>query len=348
MHMELIETAGNNAKTATQVVRTMTLLTRSFESEGVAEVKSAFRDVTQTILGILRTQAKNAVARDAVILYFHRMIIVMGTEVLPLLQQLINLLVENRDGDVTVLSAIIKIEVLALVSWKERAMGFVRELEAFVLGSVLALGFPASKISDGDRAVIEAAYNYEKLVKTILLIDSTTLFHEPIDRFTALLGYIGRWTVYRLDESVRRLAVGIVVMLLAGSVGLIVSTENVTALLDQTADSERALALFSGSPMHARALVQKAEECAVSVMEVIDPNQPMDAQACNDLAVLHCLLYRATGKTFADKLEVWGQSNGLPDCAKMRPALDGVCNGHTAKEYKDLVRQIVLIRIKKG
>lgn len=346
MHLEMLNTVGNNVKAATQVVRTMTLLTRSFEAEVDPEVKSAFREVSSTTLEILRTHSDSVIIRDAVVLYFHRMIIVMGIDVLPLLKDLINVLIQNYD--IVVLCAVIKIATLALVSWKQMALGFISELSSFLLNSILTVGFPFSKITDMERVAFEAIYNYEKLLKTIILIDPNAIFKESADSFTTLMEYLAKWAQSKNDEMLRRLAISLLMMLFGFSLGLIITGENPLSMLDQPINQAKALAFVNNKPIHARVLLQRAEECAIGPLNILDPYQQIDLQSISDLAVLHSLLYKEVGKLFIDKLELWIRENELQDCTRISEALDQAQNSHGIKTYKDIVKHMLIKKLKKG
>ncbi len=332
--MELLAAAGNNSKAATQVVRTMTLLTRSFENEAEPGIKLAFRDVSLHFLDILKQHSANPAVRDATILFFHRMIIVMGTDVLPLLKDVINVL--SHDLDSTVIASILKTETLALVTWKDKAFSLFQELSPFMLDAILGLGFPAAKLTDSDRAIVDTVCQFERLIKTAILLDPLIIFGQPIEDFTKLIDSFANWSRTPLDETVRRFALSVLVLLLGASLGCLVTSENSMTLLDQT---KPATMLSTTKPMHVRALLQKMEASSTQPMEIMDPSQPMDAQSCNDLAVIHVLLSKAVGAGFVEKFR---------EGDKMKEVLEGVNGSHGAKEYRDVIKHIMLNKIQKG
>jgi len=330
---------------ATQIARTMTLLTRSFENEAEKEIKAAFSEVSLKMLEIFKMNSTNLVVRDAIILYFHRMIIVMGSDLEIQLKDVINILSQNI-SDPTVVCMILKIETLALATWKDKAFHFVNELFQYMLNSVINIGLPINKVTDNDRSIIEAICQFERLLKTTILLDPLCVLALPLTDFCRLVEHLAKWANSPLDETLRKFALNVLVMLLGACFGLNVTSENSMTLLDQNIDNSKSSNLFNEKPTHVRALLQKTEEIAILTMQVVDPNQSaVDAQTYTDLAVIHILLSKTLGPAFSDKLNSIYPIDGDP--GGIKKILDEATNSHTAKKYRDVVKHIMINKLKK-
>ncbi len=338
---ELLAASGQSQKTMERVVKNIAHILRGFEAEVAPELKLILAELSQYTISVFQSCPANASVRDSVVLLFNRMIVAVGKELLPTLKQLMAVILQGSDP--TALLAIMKLGNLAVITWKEQGVTLAGEMLAFLLNSVLAIGYPASKVSDIERAQVDVVHAFIKLLKSITIINQSALFNIPIENYTGLMTYLAKWTYSTLDETLRKVVITLIVMMVSGGAGTEVTCEVTTQLLERMQKSPAKAPLADPAlAAHAAVLIQAAEICASRPLDVLSPFNAVDMQALGDVAVLHAFLHRLEGDRLAAAVCAWGVAFGLNNPKAVKDALESAVKTGQAKGYKELLRKALL------
>ncbi len=319
------------------VVRNIALLLRSFEAEVEDELKEILRSVALTGLEILKNNAGDFAIRENVLLLFHKLVVMCGVSLTPIIKDFINLILQNYD--MTVIAAVIRITNMIVRTWKKQGLPFIKEIFGFLLKSMMEVGFPGNKVSDIEKTQLELIASYLKMLKSLFVLDVSLLFEQPMDQFAIFFDYLLKLSQYDTDEGIRRLAVVIFGMILAGSIGLNLGSENLGMIVATLpSKASRMPLLLPEYNMQTRELLTKAEEAAVGALIHVNPKLQNEGQTLSDIAAVHCLLYRTNGPEFTKKLE---QCFGAERMPRIREALNFMHEKSSIKEYKELLKMIV-------
>ena len=145
--LNILKNSGMTAKPSAQFVKYISYLLRSFESEVCVELKEFVKPIAQTTLEILKSHSSDVTIRENILQLFHKLIIMIGPEITPIVKQFLSLILE-RECNMNILSGIIKLASQVVHTWKTNSLDFAREVFEYLLTSMVNMEFPANKISD--------------------------------------------------------------------------------------------------------------------------------------------------------------------------------------------------------
>ena len=335
-----MKAAGGNVKAAYLVSRTILLLLSGFETEVEPDLKELIKKVAQTTLEILRINTNNHGIRDTLLSLFQKLVIIVGTELTPMINELFNLILQNYDT--TVISAVLKIAIIVMHSWKQNGLGFIKQVLGFIIKSMTELGLPANQVSDIEKSQIEIVQSYLKFLKSLVVLDLNVLYELPLAQYAELISYLGQCTIYDVEELIKRHSIILVGMIMAGSMGLNLTSENLSAIIaTQPSRTSKLIALVPEFSIHTRTLAQRAQEVAIGAMQHV--RIAGEGPVLGDIAALHCLVYRFNGVEFLKRIEEWCNTRGV-NFAVVKDALDDMQTKSSVSHYKELLAGILNVK----
>jgi len=341
----LINTLKNSAmapNASTQFIKSIALMLRSFESEAEGELKEFVKRIAQTTLEILTRHSNEPMIRENIIQLLHKIVIIIGAEIAPMLKQFLSLILQ-QNCDLKILSEVVKLSGQAAHKWKAKAIDFIREVSYFLLQSMTSLGFPSAKVSDIDKEHLELILNYLKYLRAVNLIDVCLLYELSVDRFTMLVQYLGKCVECTVDEQLKKGGLLCIGMIIGGSIGLNLVSENLGTIVNtQPVKTARMPLLLPEYAIHAKILIEMAEEVALKVLEKVNVQSYQDTQTLPDIVVLHYLLCKVDQDNFLKKYEGWVNMR-VPTIGyqNVKMSLGGLVEKKMLKEYKDTLNMIV-------
>ncbi len=326
---------------ANQLVRAMMLLMRSFDEAKDPELKLLFTKIAQGVIELMQENVANAALRDSALLFFHKMIITLGAEVLGQLKIAVNIVLPSLD--LVSFAHIVKMTHLTLQVLRHSAVDFVREIFPFLLSSAVNMGQPTSVVSDLEKTHLDAVRTFMKLIKLISQ-NNVEMFYQldAGDKFTMLLAFITTTVQSPVDE-IRRTGVALMVAILAASLGLQINADRVVS----PPKPVRACAVQPEYSAHAGILLTRALDCAFSPLGALSPaKNPVDSQCVQDLALLHVLLYRSAADQFAERFQAWINEGNQAVEAGIKQGLEAAGKTGSVREYKEMLKQTVIAAAK--
>jgi len=315
------------------MLRTMTLLIRSFDNEDSSELRGIFIKMTELAIEMVQKYTGNATIRDAALQLLNRMIVTTGVEILPYANKLLNSLSGNLD--LGAFTAILHMSHLVLQTLKTGSHAFIAEIFPFCVNYAINFGIPKESVSDIEKSHLNEVKAFLKLVKLLSTHNITILYEQSVLNFGKMVNFIESTTKTQIDD-LRKTGLTVISLFLANSVGLLISSDKITFQ-----KSSKPVAYEEKYRDHANLLVEKSLEVAFYAPKLINLNNPLDFQSIQDIAILHYVLYRINNKEFVDKLsESWTIWKTNIDNIKHRLF---VCNSSgSVSEYKELIKQILI------
>lgn len=286
------------------MLRIMTLILRSIESEIEPDLKTVILLIAQIALQILKKNPNDYLVRETILLLFNKLVIVMGIDLMPFAKDLFTVIAFNKD--MVTLSSLIKLSTLIVHSWKKKGIELAKDILGFLLSIVQEIGFPASNVSDIEKMHLDIIHSYLKFMRVIIREDLMVLFQQKVDQFSIFFDFLVKCSQLDLNELIKKQAILLIGMTVAGSLGLNLSSENLGVIINtQPSKTSQIPAVFPEFTMMIRIMMQCANESAFLCLDHINTKNQDDLQILNEISALHCLMYRAYKMEFIKKLGEW-------------------------------------------
>jgi len=337
----LLTKYGNTQKIVERVIKNLSFIIKGFDYEAPIELKPVLKQLAENAINAMKFFATDPTIRDTVILLFNKLVVALGSELLPLLKQLMELIIAQIN-DVNGINAIIKLTTLAILTWKSTGVSLAMEIFNFILAAVLKIGYPAAKISDLEKSDIDVIHSFIKFIRAIIGIYPQTLFSLPIDKFTDLLSYLEKWTFYSLDETLRKLIIGLFLSLLAATLGISQAIEGAPQIISNflILDSKiQCILVIPEYQHHIKIFLKILENVSIKPFTILSPFNAIDMQAITDICGIHYLTYKIMGKTYLTLLQNWFADFCKIEPMKLEENLEGINKTRALKDYKDIIRK---------
>lgn len=321
----MMQKEGNSTKGANRLIRAMTLLARSLENVALPELRETLKKLAVEVIGMVQQFAG---VRDAALQFFSRMVISLGVDVLEDVKKVLAVVLGNLDMSGFI--QVVHITNLIMQSLKGAAYGFAADMLPFLLSSATSMGLPSETISDLQKTHMDAVNTLLKLVRAISNNNCTIYFHLPIDQFNSLMTLLDGCAQSSV-EDLRRNGVATMAHFFAASTGRSINADKllVSAKAAKPAIGEE----------HASSLLRTALDCAFLPLGLLGAKSPTDAQCVQEVGMLHFLLYTTVAEQFMGRLAAW--TAGGVYVETMKQGLEAAAAAGSAKQYKELLKQII-------
>eukprot|EP00826_Nyctotherus_ovalis_P037308 TRINITY_DN3395_c0_g11_i1.p1 TRINITY_DN3395_c0_g11~~TRINITY_DN3395_c0_g11_i1.p1 ORF type:complete len:327 (-),score=72.99 TRINITY_DN3395_c0_g11_i1:61-1041(-) len=316
---------GNSTRGANRLIRAMTLLVRSLENVALPELRETLKKLAAEILGLVQQFAG---VRDAALQFLSRMVISLGADMLEDVKKVVAAVLSSLDMPGFI--QVVHITNLIMQSLKAAAHGFVADILPFLLSSATSMGLPSEAISDLQKTHMDAINTLLKLIRAISSNNCTIFFHLPIDQFNSLMVLLCSCAQSSI-EDLRKNGVATMAHFFAISIGRSINADKLIApakTAKPTIGEEYASSLLKG-----------ALDCAFSSLGLLGVKSPTDVQCIQEVGMLHFLLYTAVAEQFMERLAAW--TAGGVYVETMKQGLEAAAIAGSAKQYKELLKQIV-------
>jgi len=346
LQLAALKTANSGPKSAVSFIKSTALLLRSFEFEADdTELKELVKKISYTALEILKTYQNDQNVRESILVLFHKLVILAGTIITPLVKEFIGIIMSNPlpAQDFAVLSAIIKLSNVVIHTWKSEGIPFVKEVIGYLVNSMKVLGFPTSKVSDIEKAHLELVRDYLKFLRSLFVLDPNIYYELTMDQFTIFFQYLHSCAICPLDEYITRQGVILSGIAVAASMGLNLNSENLGLIMNsqplKTAKIYGSLPEYS---IHTGIIMENTENIAVDVLARINLLNQDDQRILEEVGPLHFLLFRFEQMKFISKLEAWVNKN-VPTMSfgVIKTQILTVMQVGNVKEYKEMLRHLI-------